>query len=296
MHVTASVSRPESTISNLTTVARRVGFFVLFLVCGLLVFVLGLDYHTRFWTNTSGAFKVGLSALFLVATLALRRSERGRAYWPMAFAFLAASLANVTTWYLAAPLQRWLWGLLGVATESAQGLMWGKLVDVVLRLAPIFALVWLTGDGLSSLYVRKGNLRWSLTIGLLALINFLATSIAVAASRDGDLAAVFADLPWWFTFSLLNAFMEEIWYRGLFLQRLQPAIGATGVIWLTSLIFGTSHLFATYIDPSGALVFGAITFTLGCAWALLMQKTNTLWGSVVFHLAGDVYWLIAFGI
>jgi membrane protease YdiL (CAAX protease family) len=214
----------------------------------------------------------------------------------MAFAFFAASLTNVTTWYLAKPLQRWVWGLVGVSADTAQGLMWGKLVDVVLRLAPILALVWLTGNGLRSVYVRKGNLRWSLTLGLLALANLLATATAVAAANGRDLALVFASLPWWFVFALTNAFMEEVWFRGLFLERLQPAIGATGVIWLTTLVFGASHLFASYIEPSGVLVFGVITFTLGGAWALLMQKTNTLWGSVVFHLAADLYWLIAFGL
>jgi membrane protease YdiL (CAAX protease family) len=269
--------------------------FVLFLICGLLVFAFGVDYHTHFWTNTSGAFKVGLSALFLIAMLALRRSERGRPYWPAAFAFFAASLTNVSTWYLAGPLQDWLLDLLGVSAETAQGLMWGKLVDVVLRLAPIFILVWLVGDGLGSLYIRKGNLKWSLAIGLLALVNLLATSIAIAASQGGDLTILLTSLPWWFAFSLMNGFMEEIWYRGLFLKRLHPAIGAAGVIWLTSLVFSLSHMFADYVDPSGALVFGAIALTLGLAWALLMQKTNTLWGSVVFHLAADLYWFIAVG-
>jgi membrane protease YdiL (CAAX protease family) len=54
-------------------------------------------------------------------------------------------------------------------------------------------------------------------------------------------------------------------------------------------------VFATYIEPSSALVFGVITFTLGMAWGLLMQKTNTLWGSVVFHTVGDVYGAVAIG-
>jgi membrane protease YdiL (CAAX protease family) len=94
----------------------------------------------------------------------------------------------------------------------------------------------------------------------------------------------------------MNATMEEVWYRGLFLKRIEPAIGAMGAIWLTTLVFAASHLFATYIEPSAALVFGVITFTLGFAWALLMQRTNTLWGSVVFHMAADLYWLIAFGL
>ncbi|MGC9334947.1 MAG: CPBP family intramembrane glutamic endopeptidase [Anaerolineae bacterium] len=295
MNTTAILTETTKTAVAWKAGLQRAVLFILALICGLGVFAFGVDYHTRFWTNTSGAFKVGLSALFLVAMLALRRSERGRAYWPMAFAFFAASLTNVTTWYLAGPLQRWLLGLVGVSAETAQGLMWGKMVDVVLRLAPIFALVWLAGDGLGSLYIRRGKLRWSMTIGLLALANLLATSIAVAASRDGDLAIVLASLPWWFAYSLMNAFMEEIWYRGLFLERLQPAIGATGVIWLTALVFCVSHLFATYIEPSGALVFGTIVLTLGLAFGLLMQKTRTLWGPVVFHTAADLYWFVAFG-
>jgi membrane protease YdiL (CAAX protease family) len=295
MNTVTTLPRTTKMAADWKAVAQRAGLFALFLISGLLVFVFGLDYHTRFWTNSSGTFKVGVSALFLVATLALRRSERGQAYWPMAFAFFAASLANVTTWYLAEPIQRWLLGVTGVGADTPQGLMWGKLADVVLRLAPILVALWVVRDGLGSVYVRRGKLKWSLTLGGLALANLLATSIAVAASRDVDLTIVLTSLPWWFVFSLTNAFMEEIWFRGLFLKRLEPAIGATGVIWLTTLVFTASHLFATYIEPSGTLVFGVITLTLGLAWALLMQKTHTLWGSVVFHLAADMYWLIAFG-
>ena len=275
--------------------ARRVALFGLFLGCSLLVFVFGVDYHTRFWTNSSGAFKVGVSALFLFAMLILRRSARGRVYWPIAFSFLAASLANVTTWYLAAPLQRWVLGLVGAVQGTPQGQMWGKGVDVVLKLAPIFVLLWLAHERLDSVYIQRGRLGWSLTVGFLALVNFTATAIAVVASKGGDLAAVFASLPWWFAFSLINAFMEEIWFRGLFLRRLEPAIGAAGALWLTTLAFATSHLFTTYIDVWGTFTFGIITCTLAIAWGLLMQKTNTLWGSVVFHTAGDVYGAVAVG-
>ncbi len=296
MDTVTTVPKATSLAADWKTPVRRAALFTLFLVCGLLVFVFGVDYHTRFWTNSSGAFKVGVSALFLVATLGLRRSERSRAYWPIAFAFLAASLANVTTWYLAAPLQRWVLGLVGAAGQTPEGLTLGKTVDVVLKLAPILMLLSLAHQDLGSVFIRRGKLGWSLTVGFLALVNFAATSIAVVANTGGDLSAVVAGLPWWLAFSLINAFMEEIWFRGLFLKRLEPAIGATGALWLTTLAFGACHIFANYIDPSTALVFGVITFTLGMAWGLLMQKTKTLWGSVIFHGAGDLYWLIAFGI
>jgi membrane protease YdiL (CAAX protease family) len=274
---------------------RRAGLFVLILICGFLIFSLGVDYHTRFWTNTSGAYKVGLSILFGIAALGLRRSERGRVYRPIALAFLAASLTNVATWYLAAPLQRWLLSLTGLSVATSQAMVVGKAVDAVLRLTPIVALVWLTDDGLGALLVGRGNWRWSLGIGALAVGNLLATAIAVAASGSGNLGAVFANLPWWLAFSLINAVMEEIWFRSLFLGRLTPVIGAGGALWATSLTFGISHTFSAYIDPASALVFGVIVLTLGLAWALLMQKTKTIWGSVLYHAAADTFWAVVAG-
>jgi len=274
---------------------RRARLLALFLICGFLIFSLGVDYHARFWTNKSGAYKVGVSVVFALAALVLRKSERGRAYGPIALAFLAASLTNVATWYLAAPLQRRLFSLTGLSVATAQGMVVGKLVDVVLRLTPIVALVSFTGDGLGSLLVGRGNWRWSLGIGALALGNLLATAIAVVAGGSGDLGAVFANLPWWLAFSLINAVMEEIWFRSLFLGRLTPVIGAGGALWVTSLTFGISHTFAAYIDPASALVFGIIVLTLGLAWALLMQKTQTIWGSVLYHAAADTFWAVVAG-
>lgn len=151
-----------------------------------------------------------------------------------------------------------------------------KIVDVVLKLAPIFVLLWLAHEDLGSVYIRRGKFGWSLAVDLLALANFTATAIAVVASKGGDMGTLFTNLPWWFALSLINAFMEEIWFRGLFLKRLEPAIGAAGALWPTTLVFATSHLFATYVDLWGTLTFGIITCTLAIAWGVLMQKTNTL--------------------
>jgi membrane protease YdiL (CAAX protease family) len=117
----------------------------------------------------------------------------------------------------------------------------------------------------------------------------------VAATQYGDLGLVFTNLPWWLAFSFINAIMEEIWYRSLFLGRLAPVIGAGDALWVTSLAFGISHTFAAYIEPASALVFGLVVLTLGLAWGLLMQKTSTLWGSVVYHAAADTFWAVVAG-
>jgi hypothetical protein len=195
MTVTSSLSQARSVAATVKARATRAGLFTAYLVCGLAVFVFGVDYHTRFSTNTSGAYKAGVSVLFLVAVLALRKSERGQAHWPAALAFFAASLTNVVTWYLAGPMQRGLLDLLQVSIDTGPGLAVAKLVDASLRLTPMVAVVWLAGGKLSSLYIKQGNLKWSLGIGLLALANLLATAIAVAASNGRDMTVVFGSLP-----------------------------------------------------------------------------------------------------
>jgi membrane protease YdiL (CAAX protease family) len=116
----------------------------------------------------------------------------------------------------------------------------------------------------------------------------------IAGNGDADITAMLPDVPWWIAYSFMNAFMEEIWFRTLFLKRLQPVIGAWPSVWLTAIWFGVSHVYATYVSGIGAFVFGALVFTLGFAFALLIQKTKSIWGAVFYHAAADLHWFIAF--
>jgi membrane protease YdiL (CAAX protease family) len=273
----------------------RAALFALLLLCGLLVFVLGVDYHSRFPTNSSSIYKIGVTALFLLATGLLRRSSRFRPYWRVAFAFFAASLTNVLTWYCVGPLRDSLLGLFRLSPGTPQGLTVGKLSDALLRVVPMVLLVRLAGDDMGSIGLRRGNLKWALTLGLLGFVNYAASAVSIAGNQNADFSAMLPSIPWWLAYSLLNGFMEEIWYRTIFLSRLEPVIGSWPSVWLTSIWFGVSHVFATYVSGIGAYVFAVLVFTLGIAFALLIQKTKSIWGAVLFHAASDLHWFIAFG-
>jgi membrane protease YdiL (CAAX protease family) len=273
----------------------RVILFVLFLICGLTVFIFGTSYYDRFPTNTSGLFKIGSSALFLVTVILTRKIPLLKPYWRVMYAFFVASMVNVVTWYFAIYLREGLFDMLGVSTATTPGMTFAKLLEASLTVGVILVLVKLSGDDLASVYIRKGNLRWALMIGVLALVNFTASAVLIAANSDLNIEAMVADLPLWLLFSLANGFMEELWFRGLFLGRLQAIIGAGGAIWMTSIWFGVMHVFAVYVSGIGALVFATLVFTLGFAFALLMQKTKNIWGATLFHAASDFHWLIAFG-
>ena len=87
-------------------------------------------------------------------------------------------------------------------------------------------------------------------------------------------------------FVLSNAFMEELLFRGLFLGRYEPLMGKWLALFSTALAFTLAHMQVTYA-PDMAF-FLLVTFVLSLVWGWLMQKTGSLWGSVLFHAGADV--------
>lgn len=64
---------------------------------------------------------------------------------------------------------------------------------------------------------------------------------------------------------------------------------------MTSIWFGVTYIFAVYVSGVAALIFGVAALTLGLAFAILMQKTKTIRGAMIFHSAADLYWFVAIG-
>ena len=86
--------------------------------------------------------------------------------------------------------------------------------------------------------------------------------------------------------------MEELWFRGLFLGKLSPFLGATAAALVTALVFGMTHLGATYVTPAERFIFPTIVFALGLVNGYVMLKTDSLWGSVLFHAGYDLLVII----
>jgi membrane protease YdiL (CAAX protease family) len=79
--------------------------------------------------------------------------------------------------------------------------------------------------------------------------------------------------------------MEELLFRGLFLKRFAPLLGKGLSNLLTAIVFTLMHIQVTYTPQM--LQFLLIVLTLSLVWGYLIQKTNSLWGAVLFHAAGD---------
>jgi membrane protease YdiL (CAAX protease family) len=127
-------------------------------------------------------------------------------------------------------------------------------------------------------------------IGVGLFLFFLATSIPTATFLYGGKHLTYEDLiswaPWIFVFVLSNGVREELWFRGLFLKKYQPFVGATLSNLLQGIIFVLPHFGEIY--STVFLLFVFITFVLGLAFGVIMQRTNSLLGSVLFHAGTDI--------
>jgi membrane protease YdiL (CAAX protease family) len=274
--------------------------FVGFLVGGLMLFLLGNNWHSLFPTNDSTLYKWGIAFLFLALSLAMRRSERFRECWEVPFALFIASFAIALNWHLG----NWLARILPPAVSAAEGLALDKLSESVPVVVSILLLTKLAGKDLGSIFLKKGNLRWGLRFGLVAFAIFAAIFAVIAVLQSSappsegitatgvPLTAIVAASPWILVFIFANSLMEELWFRGIFLRRLSPLLGATASVVVTALVFGIPHAGATYISPIERVIFPAVVFVLGLVNGFVMLKTDSIWASVLFHAGYDLLVII----
>lgn len=267
----------------------RLGLFTLLLVCGIAIFVFGCNYYAIFPTNKNLAYEGGLAVAFLIAALLMRPSVRWARYWKIAYAFFIAS----AVWFIATLVGgfgNWALRLTQLSGSTPMGVAVGKVGEAAGAVTIILALNKLAGADLGSVFIQRGNLKWALVAGVAVLINFATAGLMAFTNQYASLDRLGAVMLWGLVFSLANGFMEELWFRGILLGKLQPLIGAGAAIVLTSLFWSITHAGALYMSPSAMPIFLLNLFTHGLAMGYLVFKMNNLWGAGLYHAACD-FWL-----
>jgi membrane protease YdiL (CAAX protease family) len=166
------------------------------------------------------------------------------------------------------------------------GIAMAKFLQASLIVIGILAVTLLGGQNLGSLYIRRGRLLLGLSVGSITAIALVFLALRQPAVMAMGTAKLISLAPWIALFVLSNAFVEEILFRGLFLGRYEKLIGKWPAILSTGLAFTLAHVQVRYAPDMP--VFLLVTFAFSIAWAWLMQKTGSIWGSVLFHAGADV--------
>ena len=86
-----------------------------------------------------------------------------------------------------------------------------------------------------------------------------------------------------FIFAVLNAFLEELLFRGVFFFAVEAQTGAPMAVVITAALFGYGHMHGYPPGPLGAVLAGVYGLALG--W--LRVSTGGLGLPVLAHIAAD---------
>jgi membrane protease YdiL (CAAX protease family) len=267
---------------------KGMGLSLLFLTCGLAIFFINMTFTGVIPLYLGISLKVGLVVIFSVTALFFYRNERLNPYWKIFFAFLTASVALFGSLYLSKGGLL----LLNLSIDTLKGFTVYKLLEDLAIICLIVAFTYISRSDMASLYLKKGNLRYGLRIGLVSFFTLSIVSVLVARYQGISLLKFVALSPAILIIALGDGFMEELLFRGLFLKKLQPFLGFGVANTLTAIVYCLTHLQATF-TPSLPL-FLVVVFLLGLLWGYIIQRTDSLLASVLFHAGADVFIMIDF--
>lgn len=230
--------------------------------------------------------RLTLAAVLLAASLLLRRSERLHQYWLLIFGLFIMITAVSLDWYIGS-----YWVTSGMINpNTAMGSALQKISELVVIGLTILLLTRVSGGSLGSIYLQKGNLKLGLIIGAATFVAAALLAIPIAnymfMGKDLTIAKILPWAHWVVIFVLANGAMEELLFRGLFLRKLEPFFGKFTSNLMVALVFVALHGVATY--SSDRYFFLAVTFPLALLWGYIMQKTDGIWGSILFHAGMDI--------
>ena len=132
---------------------KRLVLFVVFFISEVAIFILGSNYFEVFPTNWNLTYNLVTCAVFLVAALLLKRTERWNQYWRVTYAFFVASVAYPTTLFTMDWVSR-LMGRFALTPNTTDGLAVGKVIEVILVVVPILVLTKLSGADMGSIFLK----------------------------------------------------------------------------------------------------------------------------------------------
>jgi hypothetical protein len=256
--------------------------YLLFLVCALAVFAPGAAFFPHVSGRAVGTLRAATTVVFLVAAVTAYQFPRWKTYWLVFFACFTAALSL----FMATQLGHYGLDIFSLAKETPAGTAVAKLSEAVIVLFFVLLLAVAARSDLASVYLARGDLKRGLAIGLAAFTALLVVGVVRALAGNVDAGRLLSWTPWVLVFVLAKGFVEELLYRGLFLKRLEPLFGAWPSNVLMALVFAATYPTAGL--ASNVFVFAWIVFVLGLTWGYIMQKTDNIVGSWLFHAGAEV--------
>jgi membrane protease YdiL (CAAX protease family) len=273
--------------------SSKVGLFLLFIGLSFMTFTVG--GYNNFPDDVQPFIRTIVLVALAISTYIVKKSEKLHRFWRIVYSFTISSAGLLAAWFLG----QWYHLVPGLSISTVEGVAIAKVAEVLPIVIAILAGVWLVDKDMASVFLKGGNIKQSIELGLLfsplGLIPFFALG-GLGINVEANLILTW--IPWIITFSIANGLMEELMIRGLFLRKYGAFFGQTGSLFLTSVVFTLFHFgLLEYADFISVSVIATFTFVLGLSWGYIVQKSNSLWGAVLAHMIADALGILAvFGV
>ena len=260
---------------------NRIVLSFIFLTILVIVFGVNMVIAPKISYNQLLILRILLVALSAIGVFYAKKKKKENLY-AFLFAILSVNIAFTIVMFFTTDL-------LGLNIQSAKGLALAKLSDSMVISLVVIILFIVAGFKFKDMYISKGRIIIGLTVGL--CLFCLMTYLAIfQPGKEISSEFLKANAGWVLVFILSNAFMEELIFRGIFLQQLSKFLKPGLSILITSLVFAFAHYQVLYAP--NLLMFLLIVFILGILWALLIHFTKSMIASVLFHAGTDILIII----
>ena len=251
--------------------------YIIFLLVLLVMLVVCMTLFSPIPGNIKLIIRIVLLALFFGSWRWFHKKDLADLK-NLAFAFMVLNLAFLVV----TPFTTEFWHL---KSDTANGFALSKLSDSVIISAVLILSFIIGGYKLKNIYLTKGRLIPGLLIGLFLFILFgyLAINNPQAKMEPGFIKLNFM---WILVFVFANSFMEELLFRGIFLEKFNCYFKPGWSIILTSICFAAPHLTVNY-SPN-VLFFSGIVFVLGMMCGYAMQYTRSIIAPILIHAGADL--------
>ncbi len=246
------------------------------------------------------AFILGAAVVLLALALTAKRSNGLKRYWEVPFAFFVFFIAGFLGDGNISPIQHFFVSNVLHESTSANnplastvtGTVLAQLGGTILLAAPIVALTLASGRHLHEIFIARPKNRWGVVVGVIcfAVIWFLALRGRTVSffPIHGELTTSrFLSLtPALVVLVLLNGFREELFFRGLFLNKYGRLVSPVLANVLAAVIFTSFHVEVKY--AASVLIFLVYTLVNGLILGWLMQRSGSLLASTIFHAGTDI--------
>jgi membrane protease YdiL (CAAX protease family) len=197
------------------------------------------------------------------------------AFMVLNLAFLIVSVFTTEFWHL--------------KPDTAKGFALSKLSDSVIVSSVLILTFIIGGYKLKSIFLAKGRLISGLIMGIIVFVIFgcLALNNPQQKPEPGFLQR---NVVWILVFGFANSFMEELLFRGIFLERLNIWFKPVWSIILTSVCFAVPHLTINY--STNVLFFSGVVFVLGLMCGFAMYYTRSIIAPMLIHAGADLMIII----